>query len=199
MIHLSDEQLQALAASGENGAEDALARRYVRLVRICARPYFLIGGDSEDLLQEGMLGLLMAMREYDPGKGASFHTYAETCIRNRIQSAIRSASRKKHAPLNDGVSLDYVLSDESQSLGDQFISRSPEEQVLARETEKELISASAERLSDLEARILSLYLDGLSYQEMAAETGRDTKAIDNAVQRIRKKLAPLSSGDYSVS
>ena len=164
MIHLSDEQLQALAASGENGAEDALARRYVRLVRICARPYFLIGGDSEDLLQEGMLGLLMAMREYDPGKGASFHTYAETCIRNRIQSAIRSASRKKHAPLNDGVSLDYVLSDESQSLGDQFISRSPEEQVLARETEKELISASAERLSDLEARILSLYLDGLSYQ-----------------------------------
>lgn len=191
--------MQALAVSGESGAEDALARRYVRLVRICARPYFLIGGDSEDLLQEGMLGLLMAMREYDPGKGASFHTYAETCIRNRIQSAIRSASRKKHAPLNDGVSLDYVLSDESQSLGDQFISRSPEEQVLARETEKELISASAERLSDLEARILSLYLDGLSYQEMAAETGRDTKAIDNAVQRIRKKLAPLSSGDYSVS
>ena len=199
MIHLSDEQLQALAASGENGAEDALARRYVRLVRVCARPYFLIGGDSEDLLQEGMLGLLMAMREYDPGKGAAFHTYAETCIRNRIQSAIRSASRKKHAPLNDGVSLDYVLSDESQSLGDQFISRSPEEQVLARETEKELISASAERLSDLEARILSLYLDGLSYQEMAAETGRDTKAIDNAVQRIRKKLATLSSGDYSDS
>ena len=199
MIHLSDEQLQALAASGENGEEDALARRYVRLVRVCARPYFLIGGDSEDLLQEGMLGLLMAMREYDPGKGAAFHTYAETCIRNRIQSAIRSASRKKHAPLNDGVSLDYVLSDESQSLGDQFISRSPEEQVLARETEKELISAAAERLSDLEARILSLYLDGLSYQEMAAETGRDTKAIDNAVQRIRKKLATLSSGDYSDS
>jgi len=199
MIHLSDEQLQALAVSGESGAEDALARRYVRLVRICARPYFLIGGDSEDLLQEGMLGLLMAMREYDPGKGASFHTYAETCIRNRIQSAIRSASRKKHAPLNDGVSLDYVLSDESQSLGDQFISRSPEEQVLARETEKELISASVKRLSALEAQILSLYLDGLSYQEMAAVSGRDVKAVDNAVQRIRKKLANLPSGDHSVS
>ena len=197
MIHLSDEQLQALAASGDSGAEDILARRYVRQVRICARPFFLAGGDSEDLIQEGMLGLLMAVREYDPGKGVLFRTYAEICIRNRIQSAIRSAARKKHAPLNDGVPLDIVLSDESQSLGEPFFSRSPEEQVLARETEKELISASAERLSDLEARILSLYLDGLSYQEMAAVTGRDAKAVDNAVQRIRKKLANLPSGVYS--
>ena len=194
---LTDEQLQTLAVQGDTGAEDLLARRYIRLVRICARPYFLSGGDSEDLIQEGMLGLLYAIREYHPGKGASFHTFAETCIHNRIQSAIRSAARKKHAPLNDGVSLDQFLSDDSQSLGDAFIQRSPEEQVLARETETELLSASEKRLSPLEARVLSLYLGGLSYQEMAAETGRDPKAIDNAVQRIRKKLANLPSGDYS--
>ena len=194
---LTDEQLQTLAVQGDTGAEDLLARRYIRLVRICARPYFLSGGDSEDLIQEGMLGLLYAIREYDAGKGASFHTFAEACIHNRIQSAIRSAARKKHAPLNDGVSLDQFLSDDSQSLGDAFIQRSPEEQVLARETETELLSASEKRLSALESRVLSLYLSGLSYQEMAAETGRDPKAIDNAVQRIRKKLANLPSGDYS--
>ena len=196
---LSDEQLQALAREGRSGAEDELARRYVRLVRVCARPYFLHGGDSEDLLQEGMLGLLYAIREFDPNKGVLFRTFAETCIRNRIQSAIRSAARKKHAPLNDGVSLDDVLSDESQSLGARYVARSPEEQVLARETEHELISASERCLSVLEARILSLYLDGLSYQEMAAATGREVKSIDNAVQRIRKKLAKLPSGDSSKS
>ena len=198
MNSLSDEELLALSREGQSSVEDDLARRYIRLVRICARPYFLQGGDSEDLLQEGMLGLLNAIREYDPQKGTAFHTYAETCIRSRIHSAIRSASRKKHAPLNDGISLDDVLSDESQSLGTQLFQRSPEEQVLARETESELLYAFAQRLSGFESRILSLYLDGLSYQEMAAATGRDAKAVDNAVQRLRKKLANLSSGDLSI-
>ena len=194
---LTDEELQTMAAQRESGAEEALAERYSRLVRACARPFFLHGGDSEDLIQEGMLGLLSAIREYDAEKGASFKTYAEICIRNRIQSAIRSAARKKHAPLNDGVSLDEILSDESQSLGSQYFQRSPEEQVLARETEKEFISAYSQRLSKLEAQVLSLYLDGLSYQEMAAALDRDTKAVDNAVQRIRKKLASLPSGEFS--
>ena len=194
---LTDEELQDLAAQRRSGAEEALAERYSRLVRACARPFFLHGGDSEDLIQEGMLGLLSAIREFDAEKGASFKTYAEICIRNRIQSAIRSAARKKHAPLNDGVSLDDILSDESQSLGSQYYQRSPEEQVLARETEKEFISAYSRRLSKLEAQVLSLYLDGLSYQEMAVALGRDPKAVDNAVQRIRKKLASLPSGELS--
>ena len=198
-VSLSDEQLQALAADREAGAEEMLAERYVRLVRICARPYFLNGGDSEDLIQEGMLGLLSAIREFDPGKGASFKTYAETCIRNRIQSAIRSAARKKHAPLNDGIPLEDVLSDDSQSLGTQLFQRSPEEQVLARETEKEFISAYSRCLSRFEAQILRLYLAGLSYQEIAAQTGRAPKSVDNAVQRIRRKLAKLPSGENSVS
>ena len=198
-IVMTDEDLQALAKAQQADAEDALAKRYVRLVRICARPFFLCGGDSEDLIQEGMLGLLSAIREYDPAKGAAFKTFAETCIRNRIQSAIRDAARKKHAPLNEGVPLEDVLSDESQSLGAQLYQRSPEEQVLARETEKEIVSAYSQCLSKYEARILRLYLDGLSYREMAEATGRDEKAVDNAVQRIRRKLAMLPSGVSSES
>ena len=194
---LSDEELQLLAKSGEGAAEEALAERYVRLVRMCARPYFLAGGDSEDLTQEGMLGLLSAIREYSPDKGNLFKTFAETCIRNRIQTAIRAAVRKKHAPLNDGVSLEEVLSDESQI--PQAFQRIPEEQVLARESEKEFISTTWRCLSKLEAQILGLYLNGLSYREMAGKTGRDPKAIDNAVQRIRRKLAQMPSGDPSDS
>ena len=166
---------------------------------MCARPYFLIGGDSEDLIQEGMIGLLFAIREYNGEKGASFRTYAHICIQNRIKSAVRSAQRMKNAPLNDGIPLDDVLSDESQSLGTHLYARSPEEQVLARETEKEFISAYSRCLSKLEAEILPLFLDGLSYEEIAAASGRDVKAVDNAVQRIRRKLAKLSSGENSAS
>ncbi len=196
---MTDDQLQALAADRHSGAEEALAERYVRLVRICARPYFLSGGDSEDLIQEGMLGLLSAIREFNPEKGAAFKTFAEACIRNRIQSAIRNAARKKHAPLNDGIPLDDVLSDESQTLGTQFYQRSPEEQVLARETEKEFISAYSRHLSKLETEILPLFLGGLSYQEIAAAVGKDIKSVDNAIQRIRRKLAKLPSGENSAS
>ena len=196
-VVLTDEELAALAAERVSGAEEALAERYVQLVRACARPYFLQGGDSEDLIQEGMLGLLSAIREFDASKGASFKTYAETCIRNRIQSAIRSASRKKHAPLNDGVPLDDFLSDETQSQGTPYYQRSPEEQVLARETEKEFISTYSRLLSRLELQVLNLFLEGLSYADMAEQLGRDIKAVDNAVQRIRKKLASLPSGENS--
>lgn len=198
-VMISDEKLQALAAARQSGAENALAERYIRLVRACARPYFLVGGDSEDLIQEGMLGLLSAIREYDAQKGASFRTYAEICIHNRIQSAIRSAGRKKHAPLNDGIPLDDVLSDESKSQGAQYFQRSPEEQVLARETEKEFSSTYSRCLSKFEARVLNLYLDGYSYQEIAIAVGRDRKAVDNAIQRIRRKIAKLPPGDSSNS
>ena len=191
--------MQSLVRDHVPGAEEALAERYIRIVRMCARPYFLTGGDSEDLIQEGMLGLLSAIREYDEAKGASFKTYAQACILNRIRSAVRSDQRMKNAPLNDGVSLDEVLSDESQSLGAHLYARSPEEQVLARETDKELLSAYSRCLSKFEARILSLYLDGLSYAEIAAATGRDAKAVDNAVQRIRRKLAKLPFGENSAS
>ena len=198
---LSDAELLSRVTAGDAAAEEALAERYSRLVRICARPLFLAGGDSEDLIQEGMLGLLSAIRQYDPASNVPFKAYAEVCISNRIYSAIKSASRQKHSPLNSGISLDSILSEESQTQASTYPGancRVTEEQVLARESEQELLSAFTRYLSAFEARVLRLY--GLSYAEMAAETGKPEKSIDNAVQRIRRKLARLPNfSDFSKS
>ena len=200
---LSDQELQACAAAGDPDAEEALAERYVRSVRICARPLFLAGGDSEDLIQEGMLGLLSAIRQYDPSANVPFKTYAELCINRRLDSAVKSAARLKHLPLNNGVPLDSILSEESQPQATSYPEanrRITEEQVLARESEKELHSAFSQYLSGFEAKVLQLYLSGLSYAEMAAQTHKSEKSIDNAVQRIRRKLARLPNfSDFSVS
>ena len=133
LSQLNDEELWRLTVSGDARAEEELIERYTRLVRICARPYFLAGGDSEDLTQEGLMGLLNAMRSYEPDSGTPFRPFAEVCIRNRILEAVRSASRKKHDPLNGGVSLEYVILSEEESrqpleLQPEVFSRSPEEQ-----------------------------------------------------------------------
>ena len=199
---IDDERLWILAVSGDAGAEEELIERYTRLVRICARPYFLAGGDSEDLTQEGFLGLINAVRSYKPDTGTSFRSYAEVCIRNRIVSAVRTASRKKHDPLNDGVSLEYVILSEedrqSSNIQPEVFSRSPEEQLLARESEKEFYSTFSRCLSSFETQVLFHYLDGLTYRQIAREVGRTEKAVDNAVQRIRRKLARQSfPGDIS--
>ena len=194
----SDEQLQALYRSGDAAAGNELAVRYRRLVKICIRPYFLAGGDNEDLLQEGMIGLLSAMREYTPSGGASFHTYAELCIRRRIISATRSASRNKHAPLNESVPLQDFL-DNEEFKASVYAGRSAEEQVLDRELKKDFLAAYSCYLSEFESRILLDYLNGLSYSEIAKNCGRSEKSVDNAVQRIRKKLSRcnLTLGDFS--
>jgi RNA polymerase sporulation-specific sigma factor len=191
-LSTDDIELQKLASAGDRIAEEQLAERYAQLVRKCARPFFLAGGDSEDLIQEGMLGLLSAIRQFDPDMNASFRTYAEICIKRRLLSAIKSASRLKHLPLNDGLSLDYILSEESQTqlaANSEAFRRTPEEQVLARESEIELYETFAQQLSRLEKQVLTLYLDGLSYGEIAYEVHKDEKSVDNAVQRIRRKLA----------
>lgn len=201
-MHVYDDvQLLALAETGDPAAEEALLERYSRVVRMCARPYVLAGGDTEDLIQEGMMGLLSAIRSYDPNEHVSFKSYAELCIHNRIRSAVKSASRRKHLPLNSGVPLDDLLSEES--MPEAFLSfdrRTTEEQVLDKENEQELQSAFAKHLSPFEQTVLSLYLTGLSYGEMAVQTGKSEKSIDNAVQRIRRKLARLPHlGDFSNS
>ena len=200
---LSDEQLQQLASCGEARAEDELAERYVRLVRVCARPYFLAGGDSEDLTQEGMLGLLSAIREYDGATAVPFRAFAEVCIRRRIYSAIKSASRLKHTPLNDGISLETAFEEVHPSERPYpavDFRRVPEEQVLARESANEFLNTFSRCLSPLERNILPLFLDGLSYRAIAQSCGKDEKAVDNAVQRIRRKLArETTSGDISES
>lgn len=188
---LSDSELQRLAVSGERFAEEILAERYMRLVRSCARPLFLAGGDSEDLIQEGMFGLLSAIRQFKSSDGASFRTFAEHCIRMRLLSAIKSASRLKHLPLNNGVSLEQLSEDSSMHLSaiPDVLRDNPEDLVLARERTEELYSELAHCLSRFEKQVLCFYLDGLSYREIAVRLSREEKAIDNAVQRIRRKLA----------
>lgn len=199
---MDDTMLQSLAANGDRDAEDALAARYLRLVRICARPLFLAGGDSEDLIQEGTFGLLSAIRNYDPKDGASFRTYAEHCIRMRLLSAIKSASRLKHVPLNDGISLEELSEDPGADMSalPELIRHNPEELILAKESREELNAAFSRCLSRFEIKVLDLYLEGLSYREIADRLCRDAKSIDNAVQRIRRKLAREHLlGDISVS
>ena len=188
---MDDTTLQRLAFDADRDAEDALAARYLRLVRICARPLFLAGGDSEDLIQEGTFGLLSAIRNYDPVDGASFKTYAEHCIRMRLLSAIKSASRLKHVPLNDGISLEELSEDPGAAMSalPELIRHNPEELILAKESREELNAAFSRCLSRFEIKVLDLYLEGLSYREIADRLCRDAKSIDNAVQRIRRKLA----------
>ena len=200
----ADEALCTLAASGDRIAEEALVMRYHRLVRMCARPYFLAGGDSEDLIQEGMVGLLAAIREYDSGKAASFRTFAEVCIKNRLISVIKAAARDKHIPLNNYVSFETPL---FSGNGDHYaygaadqLQEDPEAILLGREAFQERMRALEGQLSGFEASILRLYLNGLSYSEIAAEVNKSPKSVDNAVQRIRRKLAQHHSfGDFSES
>ena len=220
---LRDEELQKLCHDGDSEAENVLTERYGYLVRACARPYFLAGGESEDLTQEGMMGLISAIRTYDASQNTAFRTYAEVCIRRRIYSAIRSASRSKHIPLNDGVSYqDYVSypenvgymadgSDETAEDGNSeskagratFVSqprRMPEEQLLARESMTDFFHTFARYLSPMEQQILPLFLEGMSYRDIAEHCGRNVKSVDNAVQRIRRKLArQINPGDFSES
>ena len=175
----SDETLCILAASGDRIAEEVLVLRYNRLVRICARPYFLTGGDSEDLIQEAMFGLLKAIREFDSERDASFRTFAEVCIRNRIRSVITAAARGKHAPLNNSIPM--------EALPDMI--SGPEESLIDREEDSERLRRLEDRLSSLEKSILSLYLAGLTYDEIGRQLGRSSKSVDNAIQRIRRKVA----------
>ena len=202
-LSLSDRDLQRLSVQeGDRAAEEILASRYMQLVRACARPLFLAGGDSEDLSQEGMFGLLSAIREYDPEQGASFRSFAEHCIRMRLFSAVKTASRMKHQPLNDSMPLEQLSDDSSSQLSaaPEVFRRSPEDLVLARESKEELKELFARCLSKMEKQVLDLFLDGLSYRDIAKALDKDEKSVDNAVQRIRRKLAhSLHPGDISMS
>lgn len=198
----SDEQLCLQAQNGDRLAEEKLAARYVRLVRICARPYFLAGGDSEDLLQEGMIGLLSAIRGFQLERGVTFRVYAEACIQNRLRSAVRSALRNKHIPLNDSVSLMDTLFDiTAYSLQtDTDSQENPEDLLIQREEESRRMATITGRLSPFERTVLEFYLGGLSQGEIAGRVGKPVKSVENAVQRIRRKIAPcFPFGDFSVS
>ena len=196
----SDEELCLLAASGNRLAEEALVTRYNRLGRTCARPFFLAGGDSEDLTQEGMVGLITAVREYDAGKEASFRTFAEICIRSRLYSVLRASARDKQQPLNQSLSLDdsHFDSNPLTSGTNNLAQRNPEDFLIDREHTAALLSGVRKQLSEFEAKILGYYLDGLSCREIAKAVNKPPKSVDNAVQRIRRKVArQLLSGDLS--
>lgn len=201
---ITDETLCAQVAQGDRAAEETLVLRYSRLVRVCARPFFLAGGDSEDLIQEGMLGLISAIREFQTGRGAQFRTFAELCIRRRVISAVKSAAGGKHTPLNNYVSLDpslFLADQDTAPLGTAYQRQgNPEDLVIHQENLSALEQTIQKNLTGLEAQVLARYLDGASYAEIAEEVQRSTKSVDNAVQRIRRKVAQyLSRGEYSES
>ena len=195
----TDEDLCMAAAAGDSQCESELVRRYGQLVRACARPLFLAGGDSEDLIQEGMLGLLTAIRSFDPARDTAFRTYAAICIRSRLLSAVRAAQGGKHIPLNHSVSFEPPLFDGANAHLFSTV-ESPEDVIIGREELKERLDPLKGQLSELEAQILPPYLSGLSCGEIARRVGRSQKSVDNAIQRIRRKVArQFSSGVSSES
>ena len=190
---LSDNELAALANSDDSHAQDYLLNKYKNFVRAKARSYFLIGADREDLVQEGMIGLYKAIRDYNSEKQSSFRAFAELCITRQIITAIKTATRQKHKPLNSYVSLNKPIYDEEsdRTLIDVIIGNkvlNPEEIIIDREDLAHIEAEIGEMLSDLEWKVLSLYLKGKSNQEIAQQLGRRVKSIDNALQRVKSKL-----------
>lgn len=191
--NMTDEQLVVCSHEGEREADEVLYERYKNIVRIKARPYFLIGADREDLLQEGMIGLYKAIRDYDAGYGAAFRSFAEMCILRQIITAIKSATRQKHVPLNSYVSLYRPLREEEpdRALIDvltELRGENPEDTFIGKESLNGIFQTLDSALSPLEKQILELFLEGRSYQEIAFALSRNTKTVDNALQRVKHKL-----------
>ena len=190
---LSDEEIVAMSHEGDAAAEEYLLDKYKNFVRSKARSYFLVGADHEDIVQEGMIGLYKAIRDYRPDKLSSFRAFAELCITRQIITAIKTATRQKHIPLNNYVSLNKPLYDEEsdRTLLDIIIegrTSDPEEMIINMENVGNIRTKINEVLSGLEQEVLNAYLDGKSYQEIAESLGRHVKSIDNALQRVKRKL-----------
>lgn len=189
----TDEQIVDMSHNGDSAAEEFLLDKYKNFVRSKARSYFLVGADHEDIVQEGMIGLYKAIRDYRPDKLSSFRAFAELCITRQIITAIKTATRQKHIPLNNYVSLNKPLYDEEsdRTLLDVIIegrTSDPEEMIINMENVGNIRAKISEVLSGLEQEVLNAYLDGRSYQEIAESLGRHVKSIDNALQRVKRKL-----------
>ena len=190
---MNDEQVVEMCHQGDSEAEEYLLNKYKNFVRAKARSYFLIGADHEDIVQEGMIGLYKAIRDFKPEKLSSFRAFAELCITRQIITAIKTATRQKHIPLNSYVSLNKPLYDEEsdRTLLDVIMEgriSDPEELIINRENLGNIHNKISEVLSGLEQEVLQAYLDGKSYQEIADALGRHVKSIDNALQRVKRKL-----------
>src|SRR2546423_889907 len=194
-------QLVLRARNGDGGALDLLIRRYTGFVRLKASSYFLAGGDSEDLVQEGLIGLYKAVRDFRADKETSFRSFAELCVTRQIITAIKTATRFKHAPLNTYVSFSHTPAgqdgDGDVTLGDALPGpnvNDPSVRVISTEELQALVGCLSTTLSSLEADALRLYLEGASYEQMAEELGCDTKTIDNALQRVKRKILTHQQG-----
>ena len=190
-----DEELVLMAQSGDEAAQEYLLDKYKSLVRAKSRAYFLIGADSEDIIQEGMIGLYKAVRDYNEEKNASFRSFAELCVNRQMITAIKAATRQKHQPLNSYVSLNKpVYEEESEQTYMDFLQSSsgsllnPEALLIGQENKRFLENQKVKNLSSFETRVLVLYLQGRSYFEIANVLDKPEKSIDNALQRVKKKL-----------
>ena len=190
---MTDEEAALLGQRGDAGAMQHLLSKYKNFVRSRAHSYFLVGADHEDIVQEGMIGLFKAVRDFREERGVTFRAFAELCVTRQIITAIKAATRQKHIPLNFYVSLNKPLYEEESErtlmdVLDEGRGADPEELMISREEFARIRRRIDEALSPLERRVLEAYLDGKSYQEIAEMVGRHVKSIDNALQRVKKKL-----------
>jgi len=197
---LTDEAVAELARNYDGDALEYLLNKYKNFVRAKARSYFLIGADREDIVQEGMIGLYKAIRDFRPSKMASFRAFAELCITRQIITAIKTATRQKHRPLNSYVSLNKPAYDEESDrmLIDVLSSvkvSNPEDIIIGQEDYSTIESKMGKLLSPLEMQVLRKYIEGKSYFEVADELGRSVKSVDNALQRVKNKLEKLISSN----
>ncbi|MGN0401923.1 MAG: RNA polymerase sporulation sigma factor SigH [Acetatifactor sp.] len=197
--HCSDGELIDRLRRGEEAIMDYICEKYKNLVRSKAKSMFILGADNEDLIQEGMIGLFKAVRDFDAGRDASFHTFAELCISRQMYTAVQASKRQKHQPLNTYVSLDSNNGNNDDGRENLLLSelltdkteQSPEELFLDKERVAYLEKTIEEELSDFEHQVLDLYMTGMSYTEIAKVLGRDEKATDNALQRLKSKIKKM--------
>lgn len=194
--HMTDEEIAILAQQSDGQALEYLLGKYKNFVRSKARSYFLIGAGHEDIVQEGMIGLFKAVRDFKADKLSSFRAFAELCVTRQIITAIKTATRQKHIPLNSYISLNKPIFDEEsdRTLLDVITEgriTNPEELLIGQEEFINMEGQIGEMLSDLEWEVLTAYLDGRSYQEIAEDLGRHVKSIDNALQRVKRKMEKL--------
>jgi RNA polymerase sporulation-specific sigma factor len=193
-VQVDDMYLIALAKQGDAMAYNRIVRRYQGFVRLKASSYFLAGGDSEDLIQEGLVGLWKAVRDFRSDRESSFRNFAELCITRQIITAVKTATRNKHSPLNQYVSFSSTPAgtSEGEPTLDEIIAgpavRDPANQVISSEELQSLVGCLSTALSELESRVLALYLDGRPYEEIAGRIGVDAKTVDNALQRVKRKV-----------
>lgn len=200
---ISDEELIVRLRDGETGITDFLMDKYKNLVRSKAKSMYILGADGEDLIQEGMIGLFKALRDYDTGRDASFLTFADLCVSRQMYTAVQASRRKKHTPLNSYVSLYSDVRESEEGGGEEtelvnvlssLSGRSPEEEWIDKESVKLLEEIIEKELSSFEKQVLDLHLTGMGYVQIARVLGRDGKSVDNAIQRMKGKLRRCLDG-----